>query len=93
MVAGNTMSGKSYLCRNLIRYRDKVFNVVFKHIMYCTPFSNLKGGFLDSLKEIFPDIVMCHGLPDLEKEHWIEDDDPKLIIIDDLIFDVIIIIF
>ena len=89
MIAGNTMSGKSYFCRNCLKHRNTVFDVKFKKIMYCTPFSNLKGQFMDSLKEIYPDIIIHHGVPDLTKDDWIDGEDgPKLIILDDCITEV-----
>ena len=88
MIAGPTLSGKSFFCRNLLRYREQLCDTKFKHILYCTPYSNLKGNFMESIREVAPEVQITHGIPDLEKMHWVEDHEPKLVILDDLIMEV-----
>lgn len=88
IIAGPTLTGKSFFCRNLIKYRKELFNVTFSRIKYCTHYSSLKNSFMSSLQEVCPTIEIGHEIPDMERDHFALDDSPKLLIIDDLILDV-----
>ena len=77
--------GKSHFVCELIKYREQLFTSKFCRIIYCQPESlTQKSDVFEKLKQYFPAIELCHGLPNISKLHLDVDNLPSLIILDDL---------
>ena len=87
-VAGPSQSGKSHFIYNLVKFREIVFNVKFKRIMYCMPPNcfNTRIDFINKLKDSCTDIQLqiIEDMPRIEELGLDLDTEPKLLIIDDL---------
>lgn len=91
VVSGSSQSGKSHFMYNLVKYRDCMFSNYFNRIIYCQ--SNLTSekniNYVKKLKECFPNIETCQGLPKMSELNLLFNDGHKLVLLDDLMTDVL----
>lgn len=83
-IVGPTMSGKSQLIKEVLKYRQQLFTTHYDVIYYCLPetiFSSSRA-YLEELKKICPEIKIIEGLPSLSLLRSSEL--PKLFVLDDL---------
>ena len=88
LLAGCTGSGKSFFARSLIEHRKDIFTSDFDKIIYVIPkhASVNRSEFLDSLKTIYPSIIIIEGFKEaMATSNFAFDNLPKLLILDDLI--------
>ena len=90
VIAGPTMSGKSTFALQLITHREDVYSHKFERIVYALPQSSihLQQEFIKKLTEVFPQINICEGLPDVEELCLTTDTSHKLLVLDDLMMQV-----
>lgn len=85
-ISGPSMSGKSEFIVRLITFREKLFDTSFDCIIYCEPeeLALRHNPIFEKIKNVFPNVQLIVGLPDVAKLHLNLDNRPKLLIIDDL---------
>jgi len=85
-IFGPSESGKSTLIRDLLKYRDIVFNQEFQRIIYCLPCQtqHSRMEYVDSLREVCINVEIREGLPDLNSHCFKNKTEHKLLILDDL---------
>jgi hypothetical protein len=78
--------GKSHFICELVKYREQLFTSKFCRIIYCQPasLSGQKSDIFEKLRQYFPNIELCHGLPNVSKLHLDHDNLPSLVILDDM---------
>jgi len=78
------ISGKSTFVKNLLLYRNEVFDQPFSRVIFCCPAEmRLNSSYFDELKSIYPTIEFLHGLPNVDALQLRTDKTHKLIIVDD----------
>ncbi len=78
--------GKSEFIYQLIKYREEMFTSKFCRIIFCQPetLSHRNSEIVKKLKELFPQIELHYGLPDVSKLNLDLNTLPCLLIMDDL---------
>ncbi len=86
LICGPTMAGKSTFALELIKHRKIVYDKDFERIIYALPEDSmhLHQTFLETLKNVYPEIEIVEGLPNINELHLKDDKTPKLLIIDDM---------
>ena len=89
LLAGSTACGKSYFIRQLLEFKDRVFSESnFQRIIYVMPEGSRerRTEYLESLEKVCPDIECIQGFPKtLHSLNLVSDNEPKLLILDDLV--------
>jgi hypothetical protein len=90
-ISGPSQCGKSEFIFNLIKFRNDVVTADFKRIIYCQSncFSAKNLQFFDRLKKEFEPLEILQGLPDINELQLTFNNEPALLIVDDLMNDVI----
>jgi GTPase SAR1 family protein len=68
LICGPSLSGKSTLVLNLLKHREKMFNVKFDRIVYSFPDSSItssRNEYINKLGEICPNLEVNQNLPDI----------------------------
>lgn len=91
MIAGPSQSGKSEFMFNLVKFRHDVCTGDFSRIIYCqaNSYAHKNQKFFQKLQAEFPQIELCHSLPDINALHLNLNNLPKLILIDDMMREVV----
>lgn len=86
LVTGPTMAGKSQFALNLVKFRSQLYTANFEKILYALPGESihLYQSFIQELRNVFADIRIIEGIPDVEEHHLTADKNHKLLILDDL---------
>ncbi len=81
IVAGPSMSGKSFFMFLLVKHRNEMFTTQFHRIMYCIPPEShyQKQAYYDKLKRECNEVELILGLP--KEENVLDNALPKLILI------------
>lgn len=66
-IVGQTMSGKSELIKEILRYRNQLFTTHYDAIYYCLPAHLMTANeeYLKQLKSICPDVRIIENEPPL----------------------------
>jgi hypothetical protein len=90
-ISGPSQCGKSEFIFNLIKFRADVVTSDFKRIIYCQSncFSVKNLEFFDRLKKEFEALEILQGLPDINELQLTFNNEPALLIVDDLMNDVL----
>jgi hypothetical protein len=90
-ISGPSQCGKSEFIFNLIKFRADVVTANFKRIIYCQSncYSAKNLQFFDRLKAEFGTLEILQGLPDINELQLTYNNEPALLIVDDLMNDVI----
>lgn len=82
----SSLSGKSHLIAQMIRWRSEVFSADFKRIMYFMPLNSYysRKTYLNGLKDSFPGLEVFEGLPKMSGLGLQNNTVPSLLIIEDL---------
>jgi hypothetical protein len=90
-ISGPSQCGKSEFIFNLIKFRTDVVTSDFKRIIYCQSncFSVKNLQFFDRLKKEFESLEILQGLPDINELQLTYNNEPALLIVDDLMNDVL----
>ena len=93
IVAGPSMSGKSYFMFQLVKYRNEIFTTQFHRIMYCIPpeSQHQKQAYYQKLKAECNEVELILGLP--KEENVLDNTLPKLILLGKNIFTFLKLIF
>lgn len=85
LCCGPSMSGKSTYMKNLIKYKNQIFDQKFSRIIYSCPDSLVESNknYCDELKSIFPNVEFINGIPTVDSLQLRTDKEHKLILIDD----------
>lgn len=85
LVCGPSLSGKSTFLKNIVKYREEIYDCKFNRIIYCSPQAlNLsQSGYVQCLREQFSDLELCSELPNIDELNITADGGHKLILIDD----------
>ncbi len=86
LVAGPTLCGKSTFALQVIKNREKIYDKPFERIIYALPEDSvhLHQNFLQDLKNVYENIEIVEGFPNISDLHIKEDKSSKLLIIDDM---------
>ena len=85
-IFGPSQCGKSSFILQLLKYRSVCFSKEFDQIFYCMPESGSRNkyDYIESLKDVCPEIVPVHGIPSFQSEILADGKEDKLVILDDL---------
>ena len=86
LVAGPTLCGKTTFALEVIQNREKIYDKPFERIIYALPEDSvhLHQNFLQNLKNVYENIEIVEGFPNISDLHIKEDKSSKLLIIDDM---------
>ena len=90
-ISGPSQCGKSEFIFNLIKFREDVVTAEFKRIIYCQSncYSVKNLEFFERLKQEFEPLEILQGLPDINELQLTFNNEPALLIVDDLMNDVL----
>lgn len=90
-ISGPSQCGKSEFVFNIIKFRGDVVTADFKRIIYCqsNTYSVKNIEFFDRLRREFEPLEILQGLPDINELQLTYNDEPALLIVDDLMNDVL----
>lgn len=85
-ISGASMSGKSEFLVKLVQHRSSLFDTEFLRIIYCAPESlTLRHNpIFQKIKDAFPAAELNLGLPDSTKLNLTLNNEPVLLLVDDL---------
>lgn len=90
-ISGCSQSGKSHFLYLLVKFRDSLFSHQFNRIIYCQ--SNVSSeknlNYIKKVKDLYQNLEVCQGLPNLEELNLLFNDGHTLLLIDDLMADVL----
>ena len=86
-ISGPTLSGKSELILNFIKFREDIFDKKLDRIIYSLPHDLVATSqeYMDRLQAIYPRIEIVAGLPSLSKLSLYDKSEQKMIFVDDQI--------
>jgi len=91
VISGPSQAGKSHFIYQLVRFRKLVCTQKFTRIIYCQSnnFSHKNQSFIKELENEFPSLEICQGLPKINDLHLTINNEPSLLLIDDLMEEVL----
>jgi len=91
VVAGPSQAGKSHFMYQIVFWRKYVCTENFKRIIYCqsNTYSHKNQSFIKQLQDQFPTLELHQGLPNISDLHLTINNEPCLLLIDDLMEEVL----
>jgi len=91
VVSGPSQAGKSFFLYQIVKFRELICTQKFVRIIYCQSnnFSNKNQSFIKELQNEFPTLELCQGLPKINDLHLTMNNEPCLLLVDDLMEEVI----
>jgi len=91
VVSGPSQAGKSFFIYQIVKFRLRVCSQKFTRIIYCQSnnYSPKNQSFIKELQNEFPTLELCQGLPKLNDLHLKMNNEPCLLLIDDLMEEVL----